>query len=119
MQPPPQQHVAPQYSDSVHTGDVIGQQIMQQNIHHHATQFQQVLQPCMGCGSRSYIKPVPCSASHCKTICCNQCIKFHGSIIKTAVCGVHFRMFNKFKNVFLGLLIIFGGLAAIGLLVSL
>lgn len=115
MQPPPRQQVAPQYTDSVHTGNVVGQQIMQQNVHHHATQFQQVVQPCMGCGSRNYLKPVPCSASGCKTMCCDQCIHYQGWF-KTAVCKTHFRLLNITDNIMLGCVALLGVLFIIAVL---
>jgi len=115
MQPPSQQHVTPQYHDSVHTGNVVGQQIMQQNIHHHATQFQPVVQPCMGCGSRNYLKPIPCSTSYCKIMCCNQCIKYQGWF-KTAVCETHFKLLNILGNIVLGGTVLMGGFAIFALL---
>ena len=74
---------------------------MQQNIHHHAMQFQPVVQPCMGCGSRNYLKPVPCSTSGCKIMCCNQCIKYQGWF-KTAVCETHFKLLKFLDNIALG-----------------
>ena len=118
MQPPPQQHVAPQYTDSVHTGNVVGQQIMQQNVHHHATQFQQVVQPCMGCGSRNYLKPVPCSSgAGCKTMCCNQCIQYYGWF-KTAVCEAHYRTHKFVDKLFRGSIAVFVGFALLAILLA-
>jgi hypothetical protein len=117
MQKPPSQHVSPQYTDSVHTGNVVGQQIMQQNVHHHATQVQQVVQPCMGCGSRNYLKPVPCSVSDCKTICCNQCIRYHGWF-KTAVCETHLRTFEFLNKVIVGCFVVLLGGCGLGIIVS-
>lgn len=86
--PPPPPPPTTSYHDSVHMGDVVSQKVMQQNIHHHSTQFQQVLQPCMGCGSRNYLKPIPCSNPYCSTICCNQCVK-RSKIMKSPMCETH------------------------------
>ena len=99
MQPPPEQPVAPIYRDSVHMGDVVGQQVLQQNVHHHSTEYQQFLQPCMGCGNRNYLKPAPCSTRDCKIVGCDQCMQMHG---RFPYCENHIKIYeflDKFSNI--------------------
>ena len=88
MQFTPQPNVTPEYTDSVHTGNVVGQQIMQQNVHHHTTQYQQVIQPCMGCGNRNYLRQIRCSSDGCHNICCDNCVNI-SKLFKREYCKTH------------------------------
>ena len=111
-----EQHIAPQYSDSIHTGDVIGQKIMQQNIHHESNN-QQVLQPCMGCSSRNYLKPVPCSAINCKIVCCDLCVKYQGWSNTSPVCDNHFKT-ATYLGARTAIIALGAGLAFVGILIE-
>ena len=89
---------------------------MQQNVHHHATHFQQVVQPCMGCGSHNYLKSVPCAWSDCNTMCCDQCIQYPRRV-NYGVCNNHFRLIESLKKLMLVLGALMGGVIIFGIFV--
>jgi len=102
--------------DSVNMGDIIGQQIGNQNIYH--STFQQNVQPCMICGNRNYRLLQDCEHGYCKKLVCENCIH-QTAIIKSMLCTKHYNDNRRFLKTFSIMLIIFFSFILIGALFSL